>query len=352
MKLLFFFLCAFLSVTSLFAKTITVSNNPNSPGQYTRLDSAILAAASGDVLLVSGSPTDYATAAGGTITVNKPLTLLGQGYAPRSDQSVPSTVSYMHITAAGSGSTISGFLVTAQLYEDPGTNNIVITRCEINDLYNFVCYCDGVSGNNYDIRENIIGNIAIAANVGGIMIQNNIIYGSIGSQPASTGILITNNYFSGSIGLNGVYAGLYNATVSNNIFYYKSASSTASYATATNCSFADNLYYNTSSANPFGIGVNNNTGSGNLSGNPQFVSISLTATTVVSTDNFNLQTGSLAINAGTDGKNLGPEGGSLPMQYPYTGQPAIPQIQSMLISNSVIPPGGTLNVKFQASSNN
>jgi hypothetical protein len=258
----------------------------------------------------------------------------------------------VHLTAAASGTTISGFLISVQLYEDPGTNNIVISRCKITNVYNFSCYCDGVAGNNYDFRENIIGNMAINANVGGILIQNNIVAGGIGSQPTTTNLTISNNYFCGSIGLKGVYAGIYNATVNNNIFYYKSSTGTSAYANATNCTFGNNLYYNTSNTNPFGIGTNNNTGSGNLNANPQFVSISLATTAIASTDNFNLQTGSPAINAGTDGKNIGPEGGNLPMQYPYTGQPAIPQIQSMTISNPVIAPNGTLNVKFQASSNN
>jgi hypothetical protein len=352
MKLLFLTLCTFLSCKALFAKTITVSNNPNSPGQYKRLDSAILAASSGDILLVSGSATDYAVAAGGAITINKPLTLYGLGYSPRNDQALPTTISIVHITSAGSGTTLSGFAITTQLYEDPGTNNIVISRCNIAAMWNFSCYCNGISGNNYDIRQSIIGNIAINANTSGVMIQNNIITGSIGSQPSSGNTLITNNYFDAGIGLNGVYAGMYNATVNNNIFYYKSTSASAGYANATNCVFDNNIYFNTSNANPFGIGTNNNTGTGNINGNPDFVSIALVSLAVAQTDNFNLKTGSPGINAGTDGTNIGPQGGSLPIPYPYTGQPAIPLIQSMTISNSVIPPNGTLNINFKASSNN
>jgi hypothetical protein len=336
----------------LFANTITVSNNPNSPGQYKRLDSAILAASAGDILLVSGSATDYATAAGGTITINKALTFYGHGYDPRNDQALASSMSNVHITTAGSGTTISGFSIPGQLYEDAGTNDIVISRCSIGALWNHSCYCDGISGSNYVIRENIIGNIAIGPNIGGIMIRNNIITGSIGSQTTSVNITIDNNYFTGSIGLTGVYAGIYNANVENNIFYYKSTSSSPSYATATNCVFNNNIYYNTTNSNPLGIGLNINTGSGNINANPDFVNLVTTSISVTRADNFNLQVGSPGIGAGTDGKDIGPHGGSIPMQYPYSGQPAIPAIQSMSIPNPVIQPNGTLTVKFQANSNN
>jgi hypothetical protein len=336
----------------LMAKTITVSNNPNSPGQYRRLDSAILAASSGDLILVSGSATDYATAAGGTITINKPLTLYGQGYDPRNDQALASIMSSVHITVAGAGSTIEGFSITSQIYEDPGTNNIVISRCNIGAMWSGSCYCDGIAGNNYDVSENIIGYIAIAANVSGIMIQNNIFTGSIGGQTTSSNIMITNNYFAGTTGINGVYAGLYNATINNNIFYYKSTSTSAATANATNCSFNNNIYFNSTNANPFGIGTNNNTGSGNINANPDFVSITFTSASVTRADNFNLQAASPGINAGTDGTNIGLSGGSIPMPYPYSGQPPIPFIQAMSLSNPVIPPNGTLNVKFQASSSN
>jgi len=101
-----------------------------------------------------------------------------------------------------------------------------------------------------------------------------------------------------------------------------------------------------------GIGLNINTGSGNISANPDFVNLVTTSISVTRADNFNLQVGSPGIGAGTDGKDIGPHGGSIPMQYPYSGQPAIPAIQSMSIPNPVIQPNWTLTVKFQANSNN
>ena len=337
----------------LAAKTITVSNNPNSPGQYTRLDSAINAAASGDVILISGSATDYNAAGnlGGAVTINKSLTLYGQGYDPRNDQAVATSIGVIHLTVAAAGTTISGIAI-GTLYADAGTNNITITRCRISGFgYDYGGNgANGINGNNYNLRENvIIGTILITPGHSGILIQNNIIVGGISSGTTNTNILVTNNYFT-----NSPISALSNASVNNNIFYHKASTATAvAYVNASvgNCAFSNNIYYNTTNANPLSIGVNGNSGAGNINANPVFVNLDLTSTSVTRADNFNLQTGSPGINAGTDGKNIGPEGGSLPMQYPYSGAPSIPQVQSMSISNPVVPPNGTLNVSFKASSN-
>ncbi len=330
-----------------FGKIITVSNNPNSPGQYIRLDSAINAASAGDILLVSGSVTDYGL--GGTVTINKRLTLYGQGYDPRKDQALPSTISTLYIRSAASGTIISGFNISYQLYEEVNTNSIVISRCRINQLgVSFANSTWGINGSNYDIRENIIGQITINNNDADIHFHNNIIYGPIHGQATNTNILIYNNYFTST-----AITSLSNALIYNNIFYSKSAAALSTAYTATaNCVYNNNIYFNTTNANPLGIGVNNNSGSNNINVNPLFVNIDLTTTSLSRADNFNLQSGSRGTGAGTDGRDIGLHGGSLPIQYPYSGQPAIPQIQAMNILNPVIAPTDTLKISFRASSNN
>jgi hypothetical protein len=64
---------------SLMAKTITVSNNTNSPGQYTDIQTAINDAGTttGDVIIVQGSPTAYPN-----ITVSKSIKIYGAGSFP------------------------------------------------------------------------------------------------------------------------------------------------------------------------------------------------------------------------------------------------------------------------------
>ncbi len=71
-----FFLALFISITTMVsAATFTVNNNNPSPGQYTTILAAMNAAANGDVILVSGSPTVYSIGA----NITKSLTIIGTG---------------------------------------------------------------------------------------------------------------------------------------------------------------------------------------------------------------------------------------------------------------------------------
>jgi hypothetical protein len=69
------------------------------------------------------------------------------------------------------------------------------------------------------------------------------------------------------------------------------------------------------------------------------------------TSDLTLKATSPGHNAGTDGKDIGLYGG-VGTQNPLTGCPSIPQITTMNILNTVIAPGGTLNVVIKAKSGN
>src|SRR5215212_790675 len=74
-----FFLCLSLGFCmNMYATIRTVSNYPASLAQYSTIQAAVDASASGDSIYVHGSPTTYASF---TIT-NKRLTVLGPGWAP------------------------------------------------------------------------------------------------------------------------------------------------------------------------------------------------------------------------------------------------------------------------------
>ena len=62
---------------------------------------------------------------------------------------------------------------------------------------------------------------------------------------------------------------------------------------------------------------------------------------------FHLQTGSPAVNAGTDGTDIGIYGGMLPFEV--GANPYFPQMMEITLpSGSSVPAGGTLNVHFKA----
>src|SRR5205814_159888 len=104
-----FLCCIALYAGSAWATVTTVSNNANSPGQFTDLQAAIDAASNGDTLYVHGSPTTY-----GTITLNRSLTLIGTGYNPQKDLPLVASIQTLNLdSVAGikgcSNSNIVGF---------------------------------------------------------------------------------------------------------------------------------------------------------------------------------------------------------------------------------------------------
>jgi hypothetical protein len=68
------------TAASSHATVRTVSNNPNSPGQYTNLNTCLAACANNDTVYVHGSATSY-----GIINLEKPITLIGAGALPNNE---------------------------------------------------------------------------------------------------------------------------------------------------------------------------------------------------------------------------------------------------------------------------
>lgn len=318
----------------LHAATITVSNKSNSPGQYTNVQAAIDAAAIGDTILVTGSPTNY-----GDFSVSKKLFIYGQGYDPRKDLAFATSAGTIVFQPASNGSMLAGFNTTS-INLNGVVQNLTIKRNRINSMtLNEGCV----------LTDNIV--LVLGINGNNVVVANNFIQ-YLYSQTNAQGIIIINNHF--SLGFYNICLSVSNALVANNIFYQKSNSmATLPYVTSTfNTTFNNNIYFNTSNANPLMLGVNNNTGNGNFTADPKYINFDFNDATINRNDNMQLQAGSPAINAGTDGKDIGPYGGASPMQYPLSGEPAIPQIRSMNISNTVIPVNGTINVKLKANAGN
>lgn len=67
------------------------------------------------------------------------------------------------------------------------------------------------------------------------------------------------------------------------------------------------------------------------------------------TSDLSLQSGSIGINAGTDGTDIGLFGGK---GFLVSGLPGIPQVESLVILNPNVPQNGTLNIKVDGKANN
>lgn len=359
-KRIFLFATAVVIATTTKATVLTVSNNQNSPGQYTDLEAAIDAASAGDTIYVAGSPNQYNWA-----TIDKQLTMIGAGYNPNNQFGYSTKVGTIYLTddevnvTDASGSVIMGFDADfIQVSNADNINNITITRnkSSIN--------MGGASKThtNWYIRNNIIDYNSSYASIAGsyyasnIYIQNNIIL--VNTRTAISefdliSVIISNNIFlchNTSINafgnnINGIK--VENILITNNIFYGISTGG------CDYCTFNNNISYGGSSLT---FNYDNNSFSGNIENtDPLFESVALYNFDF--TYNYNLQAGSQGENAGTDETDIGVYGGSYPLPsggdvpWQTSAMPAIPQIIKMNINNAVLPAGGTLQVEIQAESN-
>lgn len=335
--LLLSFACGFSFLSQ--AKILTVSNNPNSPGQYTSLQTAIDSASNGDSIYVHGSSTSY-----GNVTVKKRISLFGTGNMPNKVNTLVSQIGNISLDtisgiSGGSGTKIMGFnLNRATGYSGSGgTKNILISR-------NY--FISGgtkitITGTGWTIENNIIYPSSININNNGnVTIQNNIFSGSTIITSNQPTVVISNNIF---FGTSPAFSVLNNAIIANNIF-----SGTSPKGTGVNTNtFSNNITYQTAyDTIPFG----SNTGSGNIIAQDPLYTNVLTNAFNYSYD-FSLQGTSPGKNAGTDGKDLGAYGGAKPF-VDMTGTPAIPQVNSIVILNPVIQAGDSLKVVIKAKKQN
>lgn len=347
-----------ISCYTINAATITVSNNPNSPGQYTDLQTAINAAASGDVILVAGSNTSY----GNAIINDKSLHLKGVGYSP--DKQIPFDVNISMVTLGSInsninsyGSIIEGFNISLLRVEGPSysltathISNITIRRNNIDGL-SIRYFVNGINIYNNVIRYFSKDNDP-ASYTSNIVFSNNIVWDTfnhekINSYPTRTGsIVVSNNLFCTTLysSPNSI-SDCYNANFHNNIFY-----NSISYDLGNEmCNFSFNISYGATNNNFNTTGTN---GGGNnlINQNPLF--ISEIDSLYQNTDDFNNPNTSPVHNAGSDGTDIGiyggaypwPDGGASGSGFMYSQEPQIPQVNQMNITTTTIPVGGNLTV--------
>ena len=361
-----------ISFTALntFATIRTVSNNVNSPGQYTDLQAAITAAVSNDTIYIHRSDLNY-----GTVTIDKPLTMIGEGALPNKQIQLSTNVSYnvqiqtinlsygtFPITTNASGSKFYGLSVVSLNINansfGAGINNLVFNRNKI-----IVMYLSSTHSNVILTQNNISSLSGTSGSSGALInsvISNNLIssFNPITSQGSNN--IISNNIFQNTFTARG-------AVVSNNIFYYTGTMSISTIL----CTFSNNLFYGTNPVVGTSIISGTNTGTGNLFNvDPQFttpssVSIVLDYTytnpTVGPFADFHLLSSSLGVNYGTDGTSIGIYGGNYSWidgsttdsRYRYFPMPnQVPHMIQMDISNPSLPINGTLNVNFNAKTQN
>ena len=346
--------------TSLFAGIITVNNTNPSPGQYNDLQTAIDAAQSGDTLLIHRSPTSY-----GNATITKRLVLIGEGVLP--NKSPQGTSSLGNITLTYNTSTLEhaskskliGLFISILNVFEKGTD--VNFACDSIAISNAKIATIALKGKIYGLalQYSIVNTIS-----GGLLynckFSNNLISSAGMSNSDGTGNVFINNLFMTRLSSAG-------GIVANNVFY---ANAGAVFPLACkNVIFSNNIFYNTSIPfNPSDFTSNGNTSINNqFNVNPLFVNpitfgalyvYTAIAPTTGPFADFHLQPTSPAINAGTDGTDLGIYGGGVPWRdgsttdsrYRYFPLPdAVPVITGVTVQNPVVNQGGTLQIQINAT---
>jgi hypothetical protein len=368
MKTLILLITACFVYSMSYATIITVSNDVDSPGQYTNLQTAINAASVGDTILVSGSATNY-----GTIHINKKLTLFGSGYDPNNTFAKVAYLASVYFdpfdgVQSASGTRISGFDLDIIYINKRSTDtmkDITVDRCLISATIYFqnsslAKYANVVVQNCVFIKTGT--NIDLGQYYGVLhfnhLFRNNIfngvIVGDINTVSQYTDLSLVsfrNNILTGA-GTGTILDELKNAVFENNIFFRKDAGNNSSdgpNANCNGCAFNNNItYLSVFDSIPYG----NNIGSGNLlATDPMLVNYPSTGAAFSFTHDYTLMVGSPAIAAGTDSTDIGITGGAAPFEV--AAPPRIPQLTSILIGPpTAVPVNGTLQIQFTARKQN
>ncbi len=340
-------LCLGITTMTLNAQTThIVNNNAGTDANFTDLQAAIDAAASGDIIHVQQSSTTY-----GNITIDKALTIIGRSH---SDASYSSQVGSINLVEGCSNTTIKGLLtgtITEPFVSGAShiVENIVLQDNRIAAITNL-----GVYGtfNNMLIQGNVFnGNISIGQKTSNILITNNLINGNFISFSMVDTLLFTNNvisYFNGASFSNNTPDLL---NISNCIFIVDrpsnlnvTLSSSSGTMQVTNC-----ITYNYSSSNnyTFATGANINLSNVQENVDPLFT-LRDGGPGTIGTSSFNPTLDDLTLQAGSPVVDDGLYQG---YNFKTLGTPiGVPSIKIDTYSPTV-PKNGDLNVTITAKTN-
>jgi hypothetical protein len=357
-------------------------NAPTGANVFSTLQAAVDAAADGDIIQVQPSATAY-----GSATLDKRITLLGIGFNLTKEIPYQSTVLDINLTrnAASaenaSGSIITGLTIRTLTLGSPNgaaytLSDVTVHNCRIQtlsgstaplnnlliygiDITSTVAIGNTITGDSW-FRNNVIRANYLqftSATPSTITITNNILYCYLDINAATTSIPILNNNFIGASGSTYALADIDEKIISNNIFYGRTpAANNAGTASAalTNSIFTNNMSISTGNDALPPAGATNSGSNNLITVSPAFTNVPVSSTWSSAHD-FTLTTGpppSAAINAGSDGTDIGITGGA----YPWVGTNLILKTTSaptieLLNTSTIINPTDPLPVRVKAKSN-
>lgn len=324
---------------NLQATVLHVDNKPNRPaGYYSDVNIAMTNASPGDTLFIYPSNIVYGNSYG-NITITKRLHFVGAAYDGTTNFASRFNNIALDTSASpstnSSGSSFQGLTIYKLTVNKPNINNIKINGNYITHYIGMTSNCSG-----WVIENNYISDYINVSNNSNITINNNIFKGNIYAiyYSSSSSVIISHNLFMSW----GFFNQVFNATVSNNIFICVNSTNTSDMNSNV---FVNNISWH-SSATPYTLPPASNTGTGNISNqDPQFETGAASGNFDYTKD-YHLKSTSPAKNAGSDGTDMGPYGGTKP--FVWGGAFTIPSITEMYIKNPVVNQGTNINIKVKA----
>jgi hypothetical protein len=326
---------------SLRAAVLNVSNLPGNGFPYNNVDAAMIAASPGDTIYVHGSNIQYPD-----FTITKSIVILGTGGFTQTEFGLSSRFSRITFSSNTSNIEINGVVLEyyhIDFYALTNIHHVVIKNCYFNQsTYSNIRFSNLSNSSDIRIFNNVLGGgnsqkieFYNNPNCFNIIIDHNIINGSIQNLGIINTIIQNNIFYNPSSGTAFTGSNSF-AIVSNNIFYNCEAN-----ANMTSGIFNNNMTYSSSAT----LALLGGTNFDNV--NPQFVNAPASGNYLPS-NNFNLQAGSPAIAAGSDGLDLGYYGG-LEAVSPIGEPRNMPVIRKMNIQNPSVPQNGNVNVKVRST---
>ncbi|RIA08958.1 hypothetical protein OE09_0783 [Flavobacteriaceae bacterium MAR_2010_72] len=329
--------CLLITFTLQAQKVITVDNRENAGADYSSFSDAVDNATVGDTIQIHPSATGY-----GNKTINLRLVIVGMGHDP-STSKINETASVGNITFGGAsanslitGLTIGNISIAAgsdadniQVINNKITGSAITGRLDNDDWIIegnlFITATVNVSSsNNWIVKNNIFDNTSAYA-----------IQGFDNTSSFLNNILIssTGNFANGCA----------DPIVNNNIFILEGST------TDINLNSSTVVYNNCLTRNVQGQTVTSLNGSNNLDNTDPGFSFSFLDIADYYNNDYNVS--GAAVNAGTDGTDLGVHGAMF--NFDPQGRPDLwPYMTSLDISNSSVPMGQDLDVTFTAGKKN
>ncbi len=347
----------FLVCMTLQSQTVyVVDNNQGSGAQYTSVQTAVDAATAGDIIYIQPSPNSY-----GDINMTKSLSIYGIAHNAQLNAGERATVNNILFRSANaSGSKISGLRING-IYLDNTTysnHDVVITNNRIVSITgnsstarannaiisgNFFYHSSTRFIDNYNCQNWIISNNTFNRWNG--YFDYELFYRFNNTTLFNNNIIMTlqNGNTNQSVE---VFSSCSGTQISNNIFIFTGTSVlNMNLGSNSALNFQNNLTYSYNTTLDALSGTNNidNT-------DPQFVSYNPNAALNNTGNDFHIQGGSLAENAGTDGNDLGVFNGGFP--FDIRGYPTeLPYLTDFVIFNNILSAGTDLNINIKANAN-